>query len=79
MDEIVLFLHVIILFFKSSWFKIASASNQLNSVYVTPLKDANRLAPTEGGTGGAWSQLVQQLKPFLDDPSSSPRGAFTIL
>ena len=59
---------------------LAIVSPYQNSVYVTPLKGANRLAPTGGkGKGGEWGQLAQQLTPFRVDPSHSPCGIFTIL
>ena len=51
-----------------------------NGVYVTLLKDANRLAPAEGrGEGRGVGQLAQQFKPFRDDSFRLPRGTFMIL
>ena len=44
---------------------------------MNPLKDTNRLALEEGEGRGVNSP--KQLKPFGDDLSRSPRGAFTIL
>ena len=49
-------------------------------MFVNPLKDADRLALEEGRGGeGSGVNLPQQLKPFRDDLSRSPRAAFTIL
>ena len=47
-----------------------------NGVYVNSLKDADRLAPEERG---GHVNKPKQLKPFRDNLSHSPRGAFMIL
>ena len=49
-----------------------------NSVCVTPLENVSRLLQQKG-EGGEAGQLAQQLRPFRNDPTLSPCGAFTIL
>ena len=43
---------------------------------MTPLKDADRLAPEEG-RGGEWGQLAKAVETIPRRPVHSPRGAFT--
>ena len=50
-----------------------------HSFYVNPLKGADLLAPEEReGRGGSGINFPMQLKPFRNDLSRSPRGAFTV-